>query len=143
MDRFFAAHGRLDPTRLERILVHCDRKFHLGQNPVWRRQVVRYFKSLRANPELVRGWATTAGTRDHLCNSYERNIMVDHQGVARLCFSADFPGTLLRNPGDLGKFWEGAGATRAAMESCRRYCGISHSVRRENGTLKPQSSALQ
>ena len=94
-----------------------------------------YFRSLRAAPDIHRGWGSSCGTTDHICNTYERNIMVDHYGVARLCFSPQFPGMRLREKGDLARFWHGAGLIRNAMRQCRQFCGISHSVRRETSTL--------
>jgi sulfatase maturation enzyme AslB (radical SAM superfamily) len=135
LDPFFAAHGRLDPDELGRVIDACNARYRLNLNPVWRRQVVMYFRSLQLSNELERGWGARTGTLEHICNTYERNIMVDHYGVARLCFAPDFPGTRLRGPGDLAQFWNEADPVRTAMQRCNRYCGISHSVRREHSTV--------
>ena len=100
-----------------------------------------YVESVNRNRDAIRGWGHRAGTRDHICNSYERNIMVDLYGNARLCFSF---GTSfeLKEPGDLRRFWfERSAADRKEMRRCNRYCGISHSVRRENATRKPYAAA--
>ena len=85
---------------------------------------------------IEKGWGDTTGTQEHICNTYERNIMVDHYGMARLCFSSGFPGRQLTAPGDLIRFWNGAEPIRARMRSCNAYCGISHSVRRETSTMR-------
>jgi hypothetical protein len=95
-----------------------------------------YFRSLQRSTKIEKGWGDDTGTLDHICNSYERNIMVDHYGMARLCFSPRFPGQQLDKPGDLTRFWHNADSIRARMRDCNAYCGISHSVRRENATLK-------
>jgi hypothetical protein len=134
-DDFFASHHRVDPDRLLEVIDRCDRRFNLGLNPAWKQAVHMYFRSLSAAPDIALGWAARSGTREHICSTYERNIMVDHYGVARLCFSPAFPGMALRQPGDLARFWESAAPIRQAMRQCRAFCGISHSVRRETSTL--------
>lgn len=135
VDDFFARHNRLDVDALVDEIRRSDAKYGLGLNPVWLGQVAMYFRSLAASPVSHLGWASPTGTREHICNTYERNIMVDLHGIARLCFSGAFPGFRLTAPGDLRRFWEGADFIRNAMRSCNRYCGISHSVRREHSTL--------
>src|SRR5579872_4553630 len=137
-DSFFAAHNRVDPEILGQIIERCNEKYKLNLNPIWLHQVKMYFRSVNANPQAHRGWQSAFGTSEHICNTYERNIMVDHYGVARLCFSIGFPGVQLRRPGDLARFWHIAEPIRTAMRKCNQYCGISHSVRRENATLKPE-----
>jgi MoaA/NifB/PqqE/SkfB family radical SAM enzyme len=133
-DPFFASHTGVDPDELGRILKHCDRKYGLGYNPEWLHQVQMYFRSLNAIGDLDRGWNSEGRTAEHICNTYDRNIMVNEYGFARLCFSTGFPGVQLRKYGDLRQFWEGAEAIRAEMRQCNRYCGISHSVRRATTT---------
>lgn len=140
-DDFFRSHHRVDPELLVSVIRHCDQKYRLNINPAWLANVRMYFHSLHASPFIHLGWRAPSGTRDHICNSYERNIMVDHYGMARLCFAPAFPGMQLEKYGDLRAFWEGSDAIRARMALCNRYCGISHSVRRENGTLKLINSA--
>jgi MoaA/NifB/PqqE/SkfB family radical SAM enzyme len=143
-DDFFADHHRVDPDRLAAVIDRCDRRFGLGLNPVWKEQVRMYFRSLLACPDIRRGWGSPTGTTEHICSTYERNIMVDHYGTARLCFSPQFPGLQLRAQGDLARFWAGADPIRNAMRQCRQFCGISHSVRRETSTLasrRPQPVA--
>lgn len=133
-DPFFAAQGTVDPDELTGILKHCNAKYGLDYNPIWMNQVGMYFRSLNAATDRARGWASTAATKDHICNSYDRNIMVNHYGMARLCFSTAFPGASMRKPGDLRRFWERSEAIRADMRKCNQFCGISHSVKRESST---------
>jgi MoaA/NifB/PqqE/SkfB family radical SAM enzyme len=135
-DLFFERNVIADYRELGRILRRCDRKYALALNPRWLRQVLMYHRSVRKNGDALRGWSAK-GTRYPLCDSYDRNIMVDVLGTARLCFSTAFPSARLEEPGDLARFWTGAGAIRAKMRGCTRLCGISHSVRRESATLKP------
>lgn len=134
-DGFFAGHHNVDPDEVHRLIGECDEKYGLGLNPVWRDQVRMYFRSLRKAPDVHRGWSSRTGTDEHICNTYERNIMVDHYGVARLCFSTMFPGMKLGAYGDLRRFWYGAEFIRRDMRRCNQYCGISHSVRRETSTI--------
>jgi MoaA/NifB/PqqE/SkfB family radical SAM enzyme len=134
VDEFFRDHHDVDPDELYEIIGACDAKYRLGLNPVWREQVRMYFRSLRRAGDIERGWSSAAGTEQHICNTYERNIMVDHYGEARLCFSHNYPGMPLRKYGDLERFWQSAEFIRRAMRKCNHYCGISHSVRRETST---------
>ncbi|MCC6475098.1 MAG: radical SAM protein, partial [Burkholderiales bacterium] len=113
----------------------CDQKYRLGLNPAWLSQAAMYFRSLANGRDHRLGWAAPLATEEHICNTYERNIMVDLYGVARLCFAPVFPGMRLSRYGDLRRFWEDADFIRARMRACNRLCGISHSVRREHATL--------
>jgi MoaA/NifB/PqqE/SkfB family radical SAM enzyme len=135
VDAFFRDHYRVDPDELVAVIDRCNAKYDLGLNPAWRRDVHMYFRSLHQAVDLPRGWQSQAGTSEHICSTYERNIMVDHYGVARLCFSTAFPGLRLAAYGDLRRFWYGAERVRDHMRQCKQYCGISHSVRRETSTL--------
>jgi len=137
VDPFFANHHAIDPEILIDVVHRCNARFRLNLNPDWAAQVRMYFESLREAGDVARGWASTARTRDHICNTYERNVMVDHYGTARLCFSDGFRGEKLAQAGDLRRFWEGAEDIRAEMRGCNKFCGISHSVRRLSSTLSP------
>jgi MoaA/NifB/PqqE/SkfB family radical SAM enzyme len=139
-DEFFAKHHGVDPDLLADIIRRCDEKYHLGLNPVWQEQVRMYFRSVNAAKDAYRGWSAQTGTEEHICSSYERNIMVDLYGVASLCFSTAFPAFRLRKHGDLRYFWESSDFIREQMRRCNRYCGISHSVRRETSTLASRRS---
>ena len=136
LDPFFAAESGVDADELVEILKRCDAEHSLGLNPAWIRTVGMYFRSIAKGHDLERGWQSEAATEEHICNTYDRNVMINHYGVARLCFSVGFPGKALREPGDFRAFWEGAGAIRSKMRKCNQWCGISHSVRRESSTLK-------
>lgn len=135
-DVFFAENVVADEEDLASVIAACDRKHRLGLNPAWLEQVRVYHRSVRRNGNALQGWRAAAGTERPLCNSYDRNIMIDRRGLARLCFSTAFPAARLARPGDLRRFWETSDWIRERMRTCRRYCGISHSVRSEEATLK-------
>jgi len=141
-DPFFEAQGEVDPEELGSILQQCNAKYGLGFNPQWAEHVVMYFRSLNAATDRNRGWGSSAETKTHICNSYDRNIMVNHYGVARLCFATKFPGTTLKQPGDLRQFWVSSESIRADMRKCNQFCGISHSVRRESSTAVGKQKML-
>ncbi len=135
-DDFFARHHITDPEALEAVLRACNAKYALELNPAWIRQVVMYCRSVHDNRNAHKGWHGRAGTQEHICNAYERNVVVDLYGTAGLCFSTSFPRFRLSEYGDLRYFWyDYAEPIRNAMRHCNRYCGISHSVRREPATL--------
>jgi sulfatase maturation enzyme AslB (radical SAM superfamily) len=136
VDPFFAAESDVDGEKLADIIVHCDKKYGLNLNPIWIEQVRMYFRSLAGIGDKERGWAASGGTQEHICNSYDRNVMINHYGIARLCFSVQFPGKKIIEPGDFTDFWNGASGLRARMQRCNQFCGISHSVRRESSTIK-------
>jgi MoaA/NifB/PqqE/SkfB family radical SAM enzyme len=133
-DTFFAQHARLDADELVEVIKRCDARFKLGFNPIWLSQVGMYFRSIGSFDNLDGGWISGAHTQEHICNTYDRNIMVDHYGFARLCFSVGFRGEQLQRFGDLRKFWETSHDIRGEMVNCNLLCGISHSVRRESST---------
>ncbi|MCB1332667.1 MAG: radical SAM protein [Roseivivax sp.] len=142
IDPFFAEESNVDGEELVSIIAACDRKYGLGLNPEWLRQVGMYFRSLAAIGDREKGWAATKGTEEHICNSYDRNVMINHYGVARLCFSDQFPGKKLVHDGDFTRFWNRANDIRAKMRHCNQFCGISHSVRRESSTLQGREKML-
>lgn len=138
-DSFFEKESQVDPDILEAMLGKCERKYGLTYNPNWIRQVVSYFRKLHGAQNLSRGWWAGLTTDEHICNSPERNIMVDIMGKASLCFSNAFPKTQLFVPGDLKRYWEENTSLKAKMSKCNLLCGISHSVRREHATCKPSA----
>lgn len=143
-DRFFYQNVIRDEEELARIIRACDGKYGVRLNPVWLEQVKMYHRSVRKNGWMRLGWRRKQGTEEHICNSYERNIMVDLWGGARLCFSHGFPAFQLAQPEDLRHFWESCDRLRQEVRRCNRYCAISHSVRKESATLKlPQTSQNQ
>lgn len=135
-DSFFEKESQLDVAQLEASLEYCNKKYNLNYNPNWVRQVLSYFRGLQGAPGLHRGWGAGLKTDEHICNSADRNIMVDVVGNASLCFATGFPRMQLKAYGDLKSFWASSGSIRAQMATCNNLCGISHSVRRENATLK-------
>jgi hypothetical protein len=62
--------------------------------------------------------------------------MVDFYGNLRLCFCLSFGNGKWQKTGDLKKFWDESDPIREKMKTCKAFCGISHSVRKENATLK-------
>jgi MoaA/NifB/PqqE/SkfB family radical SAM enzyme len=78
------------------------------------------------------------GLTEAVCNSHERNIMVDHRGDVQLCFDmrAIFEGQAVGNIRirSLEAIWSGqrADAARQVMRSCRRTCGMLNCHRRPN-----------
>ncbi len=134
-DKFFASKLVKDVPGLMAIIDACETKYQLGLNPEWKRVVELYHASIHRNGDAERGWMAK-GTDEPICNSYERNIMLDMYGTARLCFSHNFPGTKLAQPGDLRKFWFENAALKAKMAACTACCGISHSVRRASATKR-------
>lgn len=144
-DKFFNSNLVQDHETLGKILQECDVRFSLGLNKKWLEQVLMYHESVNRkarerNPNgpdgLKLGWKLF--TEDQICNTYERNLMVDAYGLVRLCFSHVFPGGKITKPGDLTAFWlaESTEKIRCDMRPCKRVCGISHSVRREAATIE-------
>jgi len=133
-DDFFSENVIKSVGGLLGVLRRCDEKYKLRLNPKWIDAVAMYHRSVAENDNAIEGWSHQKGTREHICNSYERNIMVDLGGLARLCYYPSFSSQQLSSPGDLKNFWEGA--HRGQMKTCNRYCGISHSVRRESATRR-------
>jgi len=136
VDSFFADNVIKDYDELGAILKRCNRKYNLNLYPAWIEAVLMYHHSVAKNRDALLGWKGGKGTEQHICNTYERNIMVNLYGKARLCFSPVFPAYKLSKPGDLKYFWENSDFLRDAMQECNAYCGMSHSVRKENATLR-------
>ena len=136
-DKFYDNNVIRDHDGLFKILNDCNEKYKLSLDPEWIDTVRMYHRSVHKNNDAVLGWGGR-GTEELICNSFDRNIMVDMDGIARLCFSHKFPGYKINKYGDLRKFWYGTDNLRGVMSKCTQYCGISHSVRRVNATLKMQ-----
>ncbi len=134
-DKFYRENIIRQVDELTRVLQACDKKYRLNLNPEWMRVVELYHRSVHANADAGLGWAGK-GTSEPICNSYERNIMVNIYGEARLCFSTQFPGRRLKRRGDLRRFWYSSDRLRKEMACCTQYCGISHSVRRVSATTR-------
>lgn len=136
-DHFFQDEQIQDIPGFLAEVVATDAKYGIRRNPVWLRQVAMYLTSTARNERRLRGWSDVHATSEHICNTYERNIMVDLWGGMKLCFSPTFPSVPWTGPGDLRRFWGVDSLPIAdAMTACNRYCGISHSVRKESATLR-------
>ena len=135
-DTFFEEHYIRDSKNLSKIIQECDTRWNLRLNPKWLNAVTLYFDSIQKNGNALQGWNACPGTPRSICNSYERNIMVSLEGRASLCFCTRYPSFPLTIKGDLSKFWyKDSKSIALQMLTCGLYCGISHSVRRENATL--------
>ena len=134
-DEFFTRHSSMDADKLETILRRCDSRFKLDLNPAWISHVGMYARSLANSPNCARGWDQPIHTSEQICNSPDRNIVVDMTGMARLCISEGFPGSRLSRPGDMKNFWENSDWIRSRMKTCTQLCGISHSMRRVSATF--------
>lgn len=139
-DSFFDQASIRDTAALVDILRHCDEKYQLDLDPEFIRVVSHYNVSVGRLVRRRNGWTNAEVTHEPICNTYERNIMVDRYGNAGLCFSRAFPVAPLRKRGDLEKFWVGA-HWRNDMKGCTRPCGISHSVRRVSATRRREQGA--
>lgn len=134
-DHFFQDEQVQDIPGLMAEIQATDAKYKIDRNPLWLHQVAMYMTSTARSVRRLRGWGAHAHMAEHICNTYERNIMVDLWGTMRLCFSNDFPGDKWSAPGDLRKFWEVSSLPIAErMTTCNQYCAISHSVRKESAT---------
>jgi len=134
-DKFYTKNVIKDHDGLFKILNQCSEKYKLNLDPEWIETVRMYHDSVHKNGDAIKGWQGR-GTEKLICNSFERNIMVDMDGVARLCFSTGFSGQKITKKGDLRRFWYNNDVLRERMAKCTQYCGISHSVRRINATKK-------
>jgi MoaA/NifB/PqqE/SkfB family radical SAM enzyme len=146
LDMFYAINRIRDYDGLVEIIKTCAEKYNIATNPAWLDNVRMYFHSVEGDPNALRGW-DGAGTEEHICNTYERNIMLDTYGVARLCYALSYPGVPIRKPGDLRDFWyRSAEPIRESMRTCKNYCGIGHCVRKEPATITyrgPSRDALR
>lgn len=114
----------------------CDTHWNIPRNPAWLADVEMYLRSVNSCASRLIGWGN-AGTTEAICNSYDRNIMIDLYGKAKLCFSNSYPAVQLNVKGDLKEFWETSSLPiRDAMIGCKQFCGISHSVRKSTSLLR-------
>jgi len=142
-DAFFGSEQVKDVDGLIDEIKACDAKYGIDRNPEWLSQVAMYLRSVEASRKAFLGWSGEMHTTEHICDTYERNVMVDIKGNMRLCFSGAYPSEAWSRPGDLRRFWETTSVPIAeSMLNCNRYCGISHSVRREPATLSGRSKKL-
>lgn len=142
-DEWFIKNFPLDPEGLIEEIVTQDSLRDIKRNPEWLDDVRNYFASIiRLRTLAPDTWASLRSrTTRQLCNSAARNIWVNDLGGMTLCPSPVWPGRAWKGPGDLAAFWTEQTTLdqRTAMLGCKRLCGISHSVRKNNGTLKVAS----
>jgi MoaA/NifB/PqqE/SkfB family radical SAM enzyme len=133
----FAGKGRQDafyrkrffPDRAAAIGALQELRDHLSEYPIVKTtdNDLRWMQSYIADPN---------GLTEPICNSHERNMMVDHRGEVQLCFDMRkiFDGKSIGNvrSSSLAALWAGddAEAARSIMEQCRRSCGTLNCHRR-------------
>lgn len=126
VDRWFADNLIKDPDDFEKIITDCNIKYNLGLEQ-YIKDAKMYLESLW-NQSPIMGWNVGFGTREHICDSYERNVIIDENDVAWLCFNTYLgPGRRLE-PGQLKDFCDNV--KDGMHRSCNRICGISHCVTR-------------
>lgn len=134
-DNFFATYSQLDVNRLREELLFCNEEFKLNLNPVWLEQFCGYYRDLQGHPDMNRGWDLDLKTIEHICNCYERNLVVGLYGEVSHCYSFhNFPPLRYQQRGDLARFWE-SNNQREAMKTCNRLCSIGHSNRNVSASL--------
>lgn len=134
-DEYFEGSRITDIPACMATIRKCDAEFGIRRNPQWLADVEMYFRSVNKTAQALKGWSGSDGTEEAICNSYDRNIMVDVYGYAGLCFSPVFPHFPVTEPGELTRLWN-TQVLRDCMVGCKRFCGISHSVRASESTLK-------
>lgn len=135
-DPYYAAARVRDVPGCMAMIAKCDELFSIPRNPAWLAAVEMHLRSAAMHKPALLGWHNPEGSTEAICNSYERNIMVDLYGNARLCFSDSYPHAPLTQRGDLAEFWNHTSLpVRDAMVGCKQFCGVSHSVRREPSLL--------
>lgn len=139
IDPYFEAEHIQDIDAMLAELAESDRAHGIPRNPVWIEQVRMYHQSValkRAQGSLR--WSTVSETtRDRVCDSMERNIMVNDLGLMRLCFHSAFPGEQYTDYESMRAFWyESSEAWRGDMRACKRLCGMSHSQRNSRSLLR-------
>lgn len=120
-DKFFENHFFPDkPAAIQRLQVLIEK---LADFPILRttERDLFWMQKYIINPH---------STSQPVCNSHERNLVVDHKGNVQLCFNMSkiLSGDVLGNvcSDSLEKMWTGrsAGIARKVMESCRLSCGM-------------------
>ena len=127
-DVFYSKNFFSDRTAAIKVLQEL--REHLSEYPIVKTtdNDLRWMQSYIADPY---------GLTEAICNSHERNIMVDHLGEVQLCFAmrSIFGGKSVGNirSSDLSDLWAGdeAEAARGIMERCRRPCGMLNCHRRQ------------
>ena len=121
----------IDSDRLVREIDRCEAKYELDFNPRWKENVRCYLDSLKKYHN-----GGTLETTQKICNSPERNVVVEIEANMRLCFHSKFPSSPYRGWGDLRRYWYSPETEqlRVKMRECRDFCGICHTFKREPAT---------
>ena len=128
-DAFWDLHSRnIDVEVLMRKIEECEAEYDLDFNPRWKTNVRDYAETLERHHR-----GGTLQTSGRLCDSPDRNMIIELQGGMRLCSYPKFPSSPYRERGDLARYWYSpeTEAVRAEMRECRDVCGMCHAYRRE------------
>jgi MoaA/NifB/PqqE/SkfB family radical SAM enzyme len=139
-DAFWDLHSRnINGDELLQIIDRAEAQYALDFNPRWK-EAVRMWTDALAKYHLGDP-PTTAG---QLCNSPDRNVVVEVEAVMRLCFHNRFPGTPYRTEGDLLRFWYSRQTEelREKMRTCRDLCGICHTFKKQPATREAARRVL-
>ena len=137
IDSFWNLHSRnINPDILMGIIGHCESKYNLNFNPEWKADVRCYAESLARHHQ-----GEPLQTTRQLCNSCDRNLVLEFGGMMRLCPFPKFPSQPYREPGDMKRYWRSPETEklRSEMRQCRDICGICHAYRRNSATLETTS----
>jgi MoaA/NifB/PqqE/SkfB family radical SAM enzyme len=130
-DTFWKIHSRIDPGVLIEAIDACESKYHLDLNPKWKRSVRLYCESLERYHQ-----GGELGTSEQVCDSPDRNVVVEVGGDVRLCCYPKFPSTPYQKWGDLARYWSAPETEelRVRMRACRDLCGTCHAFCRYPST---------
>jgi len=106
-----------DPAAAITILKECNELFKLGYDDRWFNIAFMYLDNILHNKYV---------TDYHMCNSYDRNIMINIQNDMKLCFNTAFDHMVWKKIGDLKFFWENSDLLRQKMNLCNKLCSISN-----------------
>jgi MoaA/NifB/PqqE/SkfB family radical SAM enzyme len=140
-DTYWDLHTRnIDVQHLMEEIDRCEARYALNFNPRWKANVKCYAASLAAYHQ-----GSPMTTSEPICDSFDRNILLEIDGQLRLCFHPEFPSLMkYQEPGDLRRFWysEEVAALREKMRNCRKFCGICHTFKREPATKEAARRCL-
>ena len=128
-DAFWDLHSRnINVETLMRKIEECEKEYDLDYNPRWKENLRDYAEALARHHQ-----GGPLQTTKRLCDSPERNLVIEFGGAMRLCPFPKFPYTPYRGRGDLARYWYSpeTEAVRAEMRECRDVCGMCHAYRRE------------
>lgn len=139
-DAFWDLHTRnIDAGELLATIDRCEARYSLGFHPRWKDNVRAWAESLRRYHQ-----GGPMETTVQLCNSADRNVVVEVRALMRLCFHSKFPSVPYREWGDLRRYWYSPDteALRVRMRTCRDFCGICHTFKRQPATIEASHRVL-